>query len=40
MLNFSLACLRASQEEGQVQCVTSIGMLFLDGLTEAEAVYR
>ena len=40
MLNFSLACLQAPSEEGQVQCITSIVVLFLDGLTESEAIYR
>ena len=40
MLNYSVAAINMSDEETQIQCITTIGMLFLDGLSEIEAIYR
>ena len=41
MLNYAVASTSLMpDEETQIQCITTIGMLFLDGLTELEAVYR
>ena len=41
MLNYAVAATSVMpDEDAQVQCMTSIGMLFLDGLSELEAIYR
>ena len=41
MLNYVVAgTIQMSDEETQVQCLTTIGILFLEGLSEIEAMYR
>ena len=40
MLNYAVAANNTSDEETQIQCITTIGMLFLEGLSEIEAMYR
>ena len=37
MLNLSVAVCREGDEVGQTQCLTSIGMLFLDAISDQEA---